>query len=55
MAQSLVDYVYLELLEDSVELKHHSHWSTVLGETLCTLRGRTSHLLMAIHQLWIPK
>jgi hypothetical protein len=36
----------LELLEEAVEQKHHSYQSTVLGESLCTPRARTSRLLM---------
>jgi hypothetical protein len=55
MAQTLVDYVRLELFDEAVDQRHLSYCSAVLGEMLYTLRCRTSRYLMPIHQLWIPK
>jgi hypothetical protein len=55
MAQLLDDYVRPELFDEVVDQKRRSYWSTVLGETLSTLRCKTSQHLMPIHQLWIPK
>ena len=54
-AQAAALYVQPELLEETVDQKHRSFLSAFLGETLGTLRYRTSRELMPIHDLWVPK
>ena len=50
-AQAAALYVRPELLEETVDQKHRSFLSDFLGETLGTLRCRTSRELMPIHDL----
>ncbi|WVZ78318.1 LOW QUALITY PROTEIN: hypothetical protein U9M48_026054 [Paspalum notatum var. saurae] len=55
MAQAAAPYVRPELFDEAVDRKHRSYLSAVLGESLGTIRARTSRQLMLIHELWIPK
>jgi hypothetical protein len=47
--------VTLELLECEVDCNHHSFLSAVLGEDLGHVRVHTTHTLLSIHDLWVPK
>ena len=48
-------YVTPELLEAQVDRRHRSFLSAVLGEDVGHVRSRTTHTLLPIHDLWVPK
>jgi hypothetical protein len=45
----------LEFFKEAVDRHHRSYMSAVLGRSFGTIRCRTTHTLMPIHQRWIPK
>jgi hypothetical protein len=50
-----LEYIRSELFDEAVDRHHRSYVSTVLGRSAGTVRCRTTHTLMPIHQRWIPK
>jgi hypothetical protein len=52
---ALLEYVRPELFDEAVDRHHRSYVSAVLGGLLGTIRCLTIHMLMPIHQRWIPK
>jgi hypothetical protein len=50
-----LEYVRSELFDEAVDRQHRSYMSAVLGSPLSTIRCRTTHTLMSIHQRWILK
>jgi hypothetical protein len=50
-----LDYVRPELFDEAVDRHHCSYVSAVLGGPLGAIRCRTTHTLLTIHPLWIPK
>jgi hypothetical protein len=49
------EYVRPELFDEAVDRQHRSYVSAILEGPLGTIRCRTTHTLMPIHQRWIPK
>jgi hypothetical protein len=54
-AEATVAYVWPELLDPRVDLKHRSYLSAILREDLGHVHSRTTRTLLPIHDLWVPK